>query len=371
MVSIYLKNRLKSLTFIFCLLPFFLIGSGVNIFLNSPYDSGPKNPKQKNKIRIVVDAGHGGHDPGAVGKQSKEKDLTLAMALQLEKMIGKNHPEVEVLLTRENDVFIPLFRRIQFANEEKADLFISIHCNFISSPSTRGTETFVMGLHRAEENLAVAKRENASILLEHNYKENYDGYDPNSIEGHIMMSMFQNAYLEKSISFAALVENSFAKMKVSKSRGVKQAGFAVLRRASMPAVLVEAGFLSNEDEEAFLLSDEGQSKVCNAMLEAVTDFISQKQEENRTVVESKTAGTNADISENNAGKYRVQIAAMKTVKADMDSSELRKIGQLHVVEGKDINKYMVGDFMTMDEAQTAKEKLKKMGYTGAFLVVLP
>jgi N-acetylmuramoyl-L-alanine amidase len=370
MVSINLKIRLKSLTIILSLLPFILMGSSVNFFINSDIQAGPKIPKQKNKIRIVVDAGHGGHDPGAVGKQSKEKDLTLSMALQLEKMIGKNHPEVEVLLTRENDVFIPLFRRIQFANEEKADLFISIHCNYISSPSTRGTETFVMGLHRAEENLAVAKRENASILLEHNYKENYDGYDPNSIEGHIMMSMFQNAYLEKSISFAALVENAFAGMNVSKSRGVKQAGFAVLRRASMPAVLVEAGFLSNEEEEAFLVSEEGQKKVCSAMLEAVTDFVRQKQEENRTFADT-TPVQNKNMTDKNSGKYRVQIAAMKTLKADMDSSELRKIGNLHIIEEKEINKYLVGDFQTLEEAQTAKEKLKKLGYSGAFLVVLP
>ena len=202
------------------------------------------NPNKKKRFKIVIDPGHGGHDSGASGKNSKEKDLVLTMALKLEKYLNKNLPEVEVLLTRNTDVFIPLFTRIQYANEENADLFISLHCNYISNPKTRGTETFVMGLHRAKDNLEVAKRENASILLESNYLSNYDGYDPNSTEGHIMMSMYQNAYLDKSIEIAANIEDQFSKLHLSKSRGVKQAGFAVLRRSSMPAILVEAGFLS-------------------------------------------------------------------------------------------------------------------------------
>lgn len=371
MVSINLKNLVKTLTFVFGFLPLLVMANHVNVLLNNHSFTGPKNPKPKNTIRIVVDAGHGGHDPGAVGKTSKEKDLTLDMALCLEKMIQKNHPEVEVLLTRNTDVFIPLFRRIQYANEENADLFISIHCNHITNPNTKGTETFVMGLHRAEENLAVAKRENASIFLEHNYKENYDGYDPNSVEGHIMMSMYQNAYLEKSIEFAALVEKAFENMKFSKSRGVKQAGFAVLRRAAMPAVLVEAGFLSNEEEEKFLMSEEGQKKVCNAMLEAVKNFVEKKKTEQPVAQSTKTTATPSDTTTETSGIYRIQIAAMKTVKADMDSAELRKIGKLSTVTTNDLTKYLVGDYKTVEEAQFAKEKLKKLGYSGAFLVRIP
>ena len=174
---------------------------------------------KKKNFRIVIDAGHGGHDPGAVGKNTTEKELVLKMAIKIGEMIQKKYPEVEVLQTRTTDVFIPLFRRIQYANEQNADLFMSIHCNFISNSKTRGTETFVMGLHRAGENLEVAKRENASILLEANYEANYDGYDPQSAEGHIMMSMFQNAYLDKSIEFAADVESQFSASHISKSRG--------------------------------------------------------------------------------------------------------------------------------------------------------
>ena len=363
---------------------------------------------KKKNFKIVIDPGHGGHDPGAVGKNSTEKELVLKMALKVEQMIKKNYPEVEVLLTRSTDVFIPLFRRIQYANEQNADLFISIHCNYISSSKTRGTETFVMGLHRAGDNLEVAKRENASILLEANYEANYDGYDPNSPEGHIMMSMFQNAYLDKSIEFAADVETQFSSLHMSKSRGVKQAGFAVLRRASMPAVLIEAGFLSNEIEEAFLISDEGQNVIAESLLRAFGNFyknnqdlrqiIEKTKDENVTVInskspetvretqkakldvapkpsESKPISTNVDkVGENTKNGlslyYKVQIAAFKNELVDIDTPELRKIGKLNVFKQNDINKYLVGDFVSRESAEVAREKLKNLGYKGAFLVIL-
>lgn len=352
-----------------------------------------KAPKSKN-FKIVIDAGHGGHDSGAVGKNALEKDLVLQMALKLEKQIRKSYPEIEVLQTRTTDVFIPLFRRIQYANEQKADLFISIHCNFIANSKTRGTETFVMGLHRAGENLEVAKRENAAILLESNYEANYEGYDPNSPEGHIMMSMYQNSYLDKSIEFAADVEEQFGALHMSKSRGVKQAGFAVLRRASMPAVLVEAGFLSNEIEEAFLISDEGQNVIAESLLRAVgtyysnnknknpnTEVTKTKEEEVKEIIEksqkssvakvqNKTEVTTPSSSSSTEVYYKVQIAAFKHEMADIDTPELRKIGKLSTVKMNDVNKYLVGDFVSRESAEIAREKLKNLGYKGAFLVVL-
>ncbi len=360
-------------------------------------------------FKIIIDAGHGGHDPGAVGKNSKEKDLTLNMALKLGELIQKTYPEIEVLQTRTTDVFIPLFRRIQYANEQNADLFISIHCNFISSPKTRGTETFVMGLHRAAENLEVAKRENASILLESNYEANYDGYNPNSAEGHIMMSMYQNSYLDKSIEFAADVEAQFAASHLSKSRGVKQAGFAVLRRASMPAVLVEAGFLSNEIDEAFLLSEDGQKSITESLLKAIGSFYKNNKNLHDEIEKSKDASTtsintkdvdktpldrtpksisnssakaesnvanvskqalNSTIAPSSSLYYKVQIAAFKNEMADMDTPELRKIGKLTVFKQNNVNKYLVGDYISRESAEIAREKLKNLGYKGAFVVVL-
>lgn len=360
--------------------------------------------EKKKNFKVVIDAGHGGHDPGAVGKNSTEKELVLKMSIKLTDMIQKMYPEIEVIQTRTTDVFIPLFRRIQFANEQNADLFISIHCNYISSPKTRGTETFVMGLHRAGENLEVAKRENASILLESNFEANYDGYNPNSPEGHIIMSMFQNNYLDKSIELAADIEAQFAASHMSKSRGVKQAGFAVLRRASMPAVLVEAGFLSNEAEEAYLMSDEGQQAVTDALLKAIGAFYKNNQNNQVTPTEQRikqtndvvtsstksikntsiegskkesaktqTANGNQNISQI-ANKptiyYKVQIAALKNETADLDTPELRKIGKLSLVNQKDVNKYLVGDFISRESAEVAREKLKNLGYKGAFIVLL-
>lgn len=360
--------------------------------------------EKKKNFKVVIDAGHGGHDPGAVGKNSTEKELVLKMSIKLTDMIQKMYPEIEVIQTRTTDVFIPLFRRIQFANEQNADLFISIHCNYISSPKTRGTETFVMGLHRAGENLEVAKRENASILLESNFEANYDGYNPNSPEGHIIMSMFQNNYLDKSIEFAADIEAQFSALHMSKSRGVKQAGFAVLRRASMPAVLVEAGFLSNEAEEAYLMSDEGQQAVTEALLKAIGAFYKNNQNNQVTPTEQRieqtndvvtsstksTKNTSTEGSKKESAKtqtangnqktfkaenkptiyYKVQIAALKNETADLDTPELRKIGKLSLVNQKDVNKYLVGDFISRESAEIAREKLKNLGYKGAFIVLL-
>ena len=207
---------------------------------------------------VVIDAGHGGKDHGCSGSKSNEKTLALSIAKNLGKKINKYHPEVDVIYTRETDVFIPLFKRIDMANKAKADLFISIHCNAVHKHRVSGTETYVMGLHTAQENLLVAKRENASILYEKNFKSTYEGYEPGSAEGHIILSMFQNAHLEKSIDFANKVESSFKKRTPMRSRGVKQAGFVVLRQATMPSILVETGFLTNKSNESYLVSSTGQ-----------------------------------------------------------------------------------------------------------------
>ncbi len=217
--------------------------------------------------RVVIDPGHGGKDPGCHGASAREKDIVLGIALELAALLKQQHPGLEVLLTRDEDVFVPLNERADLANKARADLFISIHCNYIrGSAATYGSETYVMGLHRAEENLEVAKRENSVILLEDNYKEVY-GYDPDSPEGHIILTMVQHAFLDQSIRFAQLVEEQMAAAK-RRSRGVKQAGFVVLRQTTMPSVLVETGFLSNRQEEAFLLSKDGQRTVARALAEA-------------------------------------------------------------------------------------------------------
>ncbi len=220
---------------------------------------------------VVIDAGHGGHDPGCLGSDSREKHITLAVAKRVAAVIQAAHPDLRVILTRDTDVFIPLHERAAIANRNQADLFISIHCNFMpGKASVQGSETYVMGLHTAEHNLSVAKRENASILLEENYEANYD-YDPNSPEGHITLSMFQSAFIEQSIFFADLVEKQFAQAG-RKSRGVRQAGFVVLKASAMPSALIEIGYLSNKDEETFLKGEDGQNIVANAILNAFGQY---------------------------------------------------------------------------------------------------
>jgi len=221
---------------------------------------------------VVIDAGHGGHDPGCLGGDSQEKHLALAISKALASSLENHFSDLRVILTRDKDVFVPLHERAAIANRAGADLFISIHCNFMpNSEATHGSETYVMGLHTAEHNLDVAKRENAVILMEDNYEKNYD-YDPNSPEGHIMLSMYQNAYLEHSILFAERVEAKIHEDARRRSRGVKQAGFVVLKETAMPSVLIETGFLSNRQEEQYLKTADGQQQMADAILKAFQEY---------------------------------------------------------------------------------------------------
>ncbi|MEM9930782.1 MAG: N-acetylmuramoyl-L-alanine amidase [Bacteroidota bacterium] len=272
--------------------------------------------------KVVIDAGHGGKDPGGMGKNSQEKHIALKIAQLLAIGIRTNFPEVEVIMTRSDDTFIPLYERAAIANEEGADLFISIHANIMpGSKATYGTETFVMGQHVAKHNLAVAKRENASILLEENVQQNY-GYDPNSDEGHIMMSMFQHAFLERSITFAELVEQEFAATG-RKSRGVKQAGFVVLKETTMPSVLIETGFMSNQKEEAYLLSGVGQQRLANAILKAFNSYY--KLMGGKASATSPTLATAPPQNIPTANYPPVQVRTSSANKVNVLDKEVREV----------------------------------------------
>jgi len=232
----------------------------------------PFNVHGQKVRKVVIDAGHGGHDPGAVGKMAKEKDVTLSIALKTGKFIEENLPDVEVIYTRKTDVFVELYRRARIANEARADLFISIHCNANKSTTPYGAETYVMGLHKSDANLAVAQTENAAILLEDDYHVKYDGFDPTSPEGYIFFTMLQNAYLDQSLTLATNVQKHFRERVNLFDRGVKQAGFLVLYKTTMPSVLIETGFISNAKEEKILASDEGQTYIASAIFRAVKDY---------------------------------------------------------------------------------------------------
>lgn len=224
--------------------------------------------------KIVIDAGHGGHDPGTHGVFSKEKHLALAIAAKAGKYIEENL-DVEVIYTRDDDTFIELEERAQIANRNGADLFISVHCNSFTNPSVKGTETYVMGLHKTEQNLAVAKRENSVIFMEDNYEDVYGDFDPNSPDSHILFSLYQTAYLQSSLDLASKIEEQFKTRAGRRSRGVKQAGFWVLFRTSMPSVLVETGYLSNPTEEKDLNDKLKQDYIASGIFRAVRDYKEQ------------------------------------------------------------------------------------------------
>lgn len=221
---------------------------------------------------VVIDAGHGGHDPGTHGQFSKEKDVALEVALLLGKYINEYLPDVKVIYTRSSDKFIELEERAQIANRNKADVFISVHANAVSRNTVYGTETYVMGPHRSDDNLDVAKRENSVILQEEDYEERYQGFDPNSPESHILFSLTQGAYIENSLYLASKIEDQFGKRAGRRSRGVKQAGFWVLWRTAMPSVLVEIGYLTNPKEEKELNDDSIQANIASGIFRAFRDY---------------------------------------------------------------------------------------------------
>ncbi|MDD4176035.1 MAG: N-acetylmuramoyl-L-alanine amidase [Bacteroidales bacterium] len=222
--------------------------------------------------RIVIDAGHGGHDLGAPGALVDEKELTLAIALRTGNAVNKLMPEVEVIYTRTSDVFVPLHQRAALANSSNADLFISIHCNSGSSPTTFGSESYVMGIHKTQENFEVAKKENAALLTEKNYTENYEGFNPDNDEDYIMLHLLQNNNLEQSISLASMVQQQMRATAHMYDRGVMQAGFMVLYLTTMPGVLIETGFVSNPAEEKFLIDTLNQQNIASAIARAVMDY---------------------------------------------------------------------------------------------------
>lgn len=226
--------------------------------------------RQKLKT-VVVDAGHGGHDVGSMYGGAKEKDVTLAITLKVGEEIQKIMPDVKVIYTRSTDEFIELHERAGIANRNNADLFISIHCNANKKTEVFGTETFSMGLNKTEGNLNVAKRENSVILLENDYQEKYEGFDPNSPEANIYFSFLQNAFMDQSLRLSAYVEDQFKQIDRN-SRGVKQAPFMVLWRSKMPSILIETGFISNKNERGFLTSQSGQDKLASAIAKAVANY---------------------------------------------------------------------------------------------------
>ena len=293
---------------------------------------------------IVIDAGHGGKDPGASGKKSKEKNITLAVALKTGKYIKENIPDIKIIYTRKTDKFIELHERSEIANRNNADLFISIHVNASTKSSITGTSTFVMGLNKAEKQLDVVKRENSVILTEDNYQTKYDGFDPNSPESDIIFSLYQNAYLDKSIRLAELVQDEFKQKAKRTDRDVRQAGLVVLWNCSMPSILIETGFITNPSEEIFLNSENGQNIIASAIYRAVKKYKYETEHQN----EINT--TNQDIT------FKIQLA-FSSKKTDTKPENFNGIENVECVQDGRYYRYFTGDTKSYKEIAELQKKV--------------
>jgi N-acetylmuramoyl-L-alanine amidase len=371
--------------------------------------------------RVVIDPGHGGRDPGAVGRRSKEKDIVLSVALQTGEYIKQHLPDVKVIYTRNTDEFIELHRRARIANENQADVFISIHCNATTNASVHGAETFVMGEHRSQANLEVAKLENAAILLEDDADAQYGGFDPNSPEAYIAFSLHQSENKTQSIRLAQKVQEQFTNRVGRRDRSVQQAGFLVLYRTTMPAILVELGFITNPTEEAFLLSEQGQVYMASAIFRAFRDYKKEFELENAaplsfteeekailfpkapadllaeadkavnlvenplvpnatnppTTTQSQKAtqannpvpakANNAENAVNKGLVYKVQFATNRNNIPVTDN----RFSRLHAVDvyfHEGLYKFTSGSFSRIQDAQRHQAEVRKQGYADAFVV---
>ena len=330
--------------------------------------SADAQKKQTYKHTVVLDAGHGGHDTGAIGKKGKEKDVVLSIALKVGDYIKKNTPDTRVIYTRDDDFFVPLDERAAIANKNNADLFVSIHANSNKNSKPFGTETFAMGLHKSQSNLDVAQKENSVIVLEQDYNTKYEGFDPSSAESYIIFSLMQNVYLDKSLKLASMVQDEFREKAKRADRGVKQAGFLVLWHTKMPSVLIETGFISNEEEEKYLMSANGQDYLASAIFRAIRDYLASLEAEEREVKKATTVAqddTEAAPTES-ALCYRLQVA---TTSAPVANPIEKFPGKPDIFEYKDGNKYkyMIGRFATLDEASAYKKTISAE-YPDAFIV---
>jgi len=323
--------------------------------------------------KLVIDAGHGGKDPGASGKHSKEKDIALSIALKAGEYIEDYYDDVEVIYTRKKDVFVELYRRAEIANEKQADLFISIHCN--ANPSSRpyGAETYVMGLHKSQANLEVARAENAAILLENDYSANYEGFDPNSPEANIIFSLYQNIHLEQSLNIASKIQTQFRERVKRHDRGVKQAGFWVLYKTTMPGILVEAGFLSNPTEEKFLNSKSGQTYIASAIFRAFREYKEDFEKKNHITAKEEKTSSAKEKQEMVAPPapsqlhFSVQFASYNKPKA-LTSRRFKGLEKIKEYEHMGLFKYCTGEYGSFAQASAARQEVTRKGFKDAFVV---
>ena len=314
---------------------------------------------------VVIDAGHGGKDPGAIGRISKEKDLNLSVSLLAGKLIQEAYPDVKVLYTRKTDVFIPLQGRADFVNKNNADLFICIHTNSAENKKVAGAETFVLGTDRMEANLDVAMRENAVIKLETDYQTAYQGFDPNSIDSYIMFELMQNTYMDQSLQFATLLQQQFSGTLSRADRGVRQAAFWVLLKSACPSVLIEMGFISNTEEEKYLASAAGQQQMAEAILNAFRGFYRKSAPAEPPVVQEDTVPQPTEPApkvtkktDKNKKQYAVQIFASRTERSANDP-QLKDLPGVGYFLSNGWYKYYCGKTTDRAAAEQTKKDIKQ------------
>ena len=360
----------------------------------SATQSDAQNSSGKVKC-IVLDPGHGGHDHGCMSKDRKysEKNIVLSVALKLGKILEEEHPDIKVIYTRKRDVFIPLAERADIANRNKADLFLSIHVNANPSVVPSGSETYTMGSHVSDKNFEVSKRENAVIKMEDDYTTKYEGFNPDSPESYIIFSLLQNAYSEQSIRFASFIQDEYRKGPVSVNRGVRQAGFLVLWRTTMPSVLTEIGFLTNSADKAKIVTQDGQQKIARRLADAITRYCNDYSSRYGTGEDSaaEQADTSATPKAENPEpeaqtqepskpqeqapepqaqesqiSYSIQImAAKKRLKSN--SSEFKGLKGVQSLYEKGFYKYYYGNWKTRHEAAAILGDVRKK-FPQAFII---
>ncbi|WP_139174213.1 N-acetylmuramoyl-L-alanine amidase family protein [Flavobacterium frigoris] len=349
---------------------------------------------QNTNFKVTLDAGHGGHDFGAVYNGHVEKNIALAVVLKVGKILEDN-PKVDVIYTKKTDIFVDLVERANIANRADANIFVSIHCNANRNTDADGTETYVMGMNKIASNLEAAKKENSVITLEKDYKRKYEGFDPNSPETMIGMTLMQEEYLDNSISLASKIENEFEGLgKRIRGGGVKQAPFMVLHKAYMPRVLIEMGFISNFDEGNRLDSEEGQNEIANAIANAIIGYKneyygtggaettepkpSQRNSESsakdseapiktKSVTESVDNRKVAPKQDNTQILFKVQISASGK-KMDLQPRNFKGLNNISVDYGNNVYKYMYGETSDYNESKNLLQEAKAKGYSSAFLI---
>ena len=313
----------------------------------------------KNEFVVVVDAGHGGKDPGNRGNGYFEKNIALNIALNVGEILTKN--KVKVVYTRTKDVFVDLYTRAQIANNANADLFISIHCDAHNS-NAYGAGTFVLGLHANERNFKIAQKENSVIYLEENYEQKYDGFDPNNPESVISLVLMQEEYLDQSIVAANYIQEFFVKDLNRRDRKVKQAGFLVLRNTYMPSVLIEAGFLTNKTEGQYLNSSKGQKEISTAISRAILKYLSSLDNNLVNLTDSFKFNGNGEFL------FKVQISA-SSKSLELKSYNFKGLNNLSKSNNNGLYKYYHGSTNDYNEVKKLLKNAKSKGFNSAFIAV--